>query len=684
MSLDSSQIQDIIDALPPDEAAELVYLLSLPKSAQELEEEGCEAWYREIFGDKFWEVMGPHHREAVNWHWEAKMSQRRGEKPEWDAYFSIWSRGHMKSTLARRIAVCDACLSITTFELSQLADQAVSYCLYVSGTKGKSLGHALTIEKLISSEKLKLYYPNLCRVKKSEAGGSKGWRSNFIYTDAGCVFHFVSLDEGIRGANVDDLRPTFIVPDDVDEPEDSPAVSEKRLQVFSRSVLPTRQRGTLIFFAQNLISSYSVMNRIQSGKVIMLANRVKTEAIPAIVGLQTEVRTVNGRVKNIITGGVATWEFYDIDRCQEEIDVIGLDAFKMECQHLVDQGKRGLMLPEWDPEVHLITYEEFKKVYGVDYIPNHWPKRNGHDWGNTHPNVFVQTTQSASNSALPGIHFLNELITFDPNTLVDDTALLIIEKLFPQVDTSSVRNLDPEELAKWDRSRVTDILNAPRAVAQEKIKVQVDKILDQREDYEMWHFSHEQGTNRTIYNAIYGLPWQPCNPGKDGGISQLRHYMRIDYSQDHPFKLGKKGLAGMYFLVRDKNQLVTGKQDEAMNDDGLKLLRDQIPEWRARNLNLTDLGLSKDEPMKVHDDVGNALMMIYVHFSLEATPLTRNEQIQMQIPDGFKYKDLLAQSPYTNGLTPELELTYVVNREEASKRVQSRIRYFDDDFDPIE
>jgi len=283
-----------------------------------LEAKGWRVWYATIFGQQFVSVLAPHHAEAIEWHWNAKMGERQGVRVSDDAYFAIWSRGHMKSTVARRIAVADACLSVT------------GYCLYTAGTKGKIQGHAKSIETLITLPTIKDWYSALSRVRKSNAGNSKGWTNDFIYTDQGYVFHFISLDEGIRGANVDDVRPTLIVPDDIDEPNDSPAVSETRFRIFTRSVLPTRQRGTLIFFAQNLIAKHSVMNKIVSGKERALTRRKLTAPIPALIGLVTEFRTVGGVGRDIIVAGEPTWGFYDRERCQEEIDTIGLPAFLAE------------------------------------------------------------------------------------------------------------------------------------------------------------------------------------------------------------------------------------------------------------------------------------------------------------------------------------------------------------------
>lgn len=572
-----------------------------------------------MFGADFVSALAPHHVEAITWHWEARMAQRRGEPVRYDAYIAPWSRGHMKSTLARRLAVCDACLGVT--------DRKGGYCLYVSGTKDKVRGHALSLETLITSAKVIEHYPALARVRKSEAKTSKGWTRDFIYTDAGYVFHFVSLDEGVAGANVDNVRPTLIVPDDIDDRKSSPAVCEKRFQIFTREVLPTKQKGTLFYLAQNLVSRFGVVYRILKQKVRALTNRFPTKPVPAFHHLTWETRTVDGMVKDILTGGEPTWPVFDLARGQEDVDVYGIEAFLIECQHNVERQKTGLILPEWDEKVHLITWSQFYAVYGQREIPRHWQKYVGHDWGNTHPCTVNSIAVSAQNSTLPGLHFLWAGMTFPANTMADDVALGVIGRFNPKLDLSAMRNLPAELLKEWSRNRITDILNAPREVAVAEIRGQVNKWLTKDQTWALWHMSHEQKTVRTTYQSIYGLPFTACNPGADGGIEQLRHFLRVDYTQPHPFKPGERGLAGFYVIVAD-DQL-----EEARDDFGFKLLRDQWPEWIWRDVQLTELGLQADKPIKVNDDVGNSLMMIYVHFQTGATPLSDEERDESRLPD---------------------------------------------------
>lgn len=605
-------------------------MLSNARSAEELEAQGWRAWYAEMFGQSFVDALADHHVKAIEWHWDAAIAKRESRPVKHDAYIAAWSRGHMKSTIARRVAVADACLSKR------------GYCLYVSGTKEKVNGHAISLETLLGSEKVRRWYPELSQVKKSAQGESKGWTRHFIYTKQGYVFHFISLEEGVAGANVDNIRPTLIIPDDIDDRKASPAVTERRYQVFTREVLPTKQAGTLFFLAQNVISRFSIMYRIQRQKVRVLTNRVPTKPVPAIRNLRTEVRTVDGIVKDVVVAGEPTWHLFGLARAQEEIDAYTLEAFLAECQHEVDQQKTGLILPEWDERVHVITWSQFAELYGFRDIPRQWRKYIGHDWGAIHPCVVSCWATASQNSRRPGLHFVYAGLTFPQNTICDDVALSIIEKLAPDINTQPVRRLSVEIMAKWETGKVGDILNAPRSVAAETVRGEVSQWIG-RSGFELWHMSHEQKTIRMTYNSIYGLPFQACNPGASGGIDQLRHYLKVDYSQDHPFKPGERGLAGLYFIVDDDQYYeIDGSEavSQARDDRGLKLWREQFPEWTWRQLNLTDLGLQQDKPVKLHDDCGNSLMMITAHFGLEPLPLSEQEKTELTLPAGLSRENL--------------------------------------------
>jgi hypothetical protein len=566
------------------------------------------------------------------------------------------------STIARYIAITDACLSVT------------GYCLYVSGTKNKVRGHAISIESLLSSSKILEYYPALQQVKEGLAGQSKGWTRDFIYTKAGYVFHFISLDEGIAGANIDTVRPTLIIPDDVDDREASAVISENRMRVLTRAVLPTRQHNTLVFWAQNLINRHTVLYAIWTGKQRVLALRANTQPVPAFLNLEVQLQTHNGIPRDVIISGTPTWPWYDLKRAQEEIDNIGLDAFLSECQHDVDQDRADAVVPEYDDSVHIITWDEFNALYRLPVhnrdVPRHWRRYVGHDWGSSgaeagHANVVGWVSVAAANSPLPGTAFCYHVKSFPGSTLAGTVARAILNYTLWHTQSDPARYID---LALLDRGTAD-----PADILATRARAKVIAELDQLESYSMWHMSHEAKAVRDIYRMVYGLAFQPCNPKKDGGVAQLRHYLRTDYTQPHPFRADRNGLSRMYFIVENSQQ-----RDAPTDDSGMKLVREQLPEWRYRPPTLTSGGYLDERPMKVNDDVGNMLMMIFTHFRLYATPLNESEQLVAAMPANLRYESLLADSPYERGLTPEQELAHLMAVKEARTKVQQDVEAFDD------
>jgi hypothetical protein len=640
--------------------------------ARALESRGWRAWYSEMFdlppsaehpdGLPFVANLAPHHAEAIEWHWNSLILKRAGLDITKYAYFAIWPRGHMKSTIARYMAVADACLA------------GSGYCLYVSGSKNKVRGHAISVESLLGSSKVLEYYPGLTQVREGVQGQSKGWTADFIYTSSKYVFHFISLDEGVAGANVDSIRPTLIILDDVDDRDESPVISENRMRVLTRAVLPTRQHNTLVVWAQNLISRHSVLYHVYTGKQRVLTNRVNTKPIPAFLDLKTEPRTIDGIIHDVVIGGTPTWPLYDIPRAQEEIDTYGLESFMAECQHDVDQDRALAVIPEYDDLTHVITWEEFNAVYRLDPdnrdLPAHWRRYVGHDWGSSgaeagHACVVGFVGVAAQNSPLPGTAFLYHSKSFGKSVLAGMVARSILNFVLAHCQTDPARYI---ELALLDRGTAdpSDVL-AMRA--RERVITEIGRL----ENWVMWHMSHEALAVRDIYRMVYGLPFQACNPGKDGGVAQLRHYFRTDYSHPHPFRPGHNGLSRMYIIVENEDQ-----RTSPHGDGGMQLVRQQLPDWRNRPPTLTAKGFMDERPMKVDDDVGNMLMMIFTHFKLHATPLTEAERITAAMPQHLRYENLLANSPFEKGLTPEQELAHLMALKRARQTTSPTVEAFDE------
>jgi hypothetical protein len=640
------EIKSILPFLTEDERKELDMLISSPSDASTLEAQGWRAWYAEIFGQSFVDALAPHHQEAIEWHWESRMSLRRGEKPDYNSYFPIWSREHMKSAVARRMVVTDACLSVSPLNPFERG----GYCLYVSRNKSMVLKHALSIESLITSDRVKAYYPLLSEVKRNVQGGSKGWQATFLNTKADFVFHFSGMDEGLAGGNVEDWRVTMMCLDDIDGREDSPVISEHRFNTLTAEILPMAQDGTLVFFAQNLISRYSSMYRIQKGHARVLTDRKPTQPIKAFNNLVTDVQTVDGIVKDVIVSGEPTWHLFDLAKGQDRMNREGKPAFMRERQHEVEQDSEGLVLKNWNDKVHVIKLSDFARMYGTREIPQRWYKYVFNDWARTktkyHANVAGIVAVSGQYERLPGCVFLFHPMSFPANTSPEDVARRLLAAISRTAPASGTRNrcdwddLITSTLQKSNLehylSDTTELIQKRRSVLA-KIIPPIVKPLLKIQNYKLFRGSHEQ--NKTgalsVYRDVFGLPFIATNPGGDGGVDAINFLMKVDYSVDHPFRQTEKGYTNFFVVVNDEDF----EYNESLTPDDLHdsdLARHQFKNWRYRDPHLTVQGEKEGELLKMNDDFGNGLMMLFHDQSVKAAPLTGSEMVEEKIHPNLK------------------------------------------------
>lgn len=595
---------------------------------------GWKALYTELWGASFVAVLARHHKNTIKWHWTARHRFLRHQKPKYYADFPIWSRGHMKSTVARKIAVVDAVLS--------WAYREPAYILYVSRNSEMVEKHAKSIETLISSPAVKRYCPALSKVKLNDQGKSKGWKAKLLNTAANVIFHFGSLEEGLAGGNIDDVRPTFIMPDDIDGRENEPTMGKKRFDILTTEVLPMRQWNTLVIWAQNLINRNSAMFRIYSGQERALTNRRPTKPVPAISNLKTEVRTVNGIPKDVYLSGTPTWSVWDAERIQEEIDTYGLKAFKRECQHEVEQDKEGLILQNYDDDVHVISESEFEAVFGQRTMPKFWYKELAHDWARTksefHANVALFLATAPMNSPLPGFQFIFNPMSFESATEPEKVAERILNCITPEVfddqgNKYSWRDLINAALTREGVNKfivdTTEFLKKSREALANYIP-QFAAGLFERYRISKARMSHEAKAQRKVYNESFAIPFEPCNPGADGGIDQLDVALKVDYSLAHPFRPHQKGFTRTLIVVPDEKLAKNTTQTPAEMHDH-DLLRFQLANWRIKPPKITESGEDIDKPLKMNDDFGNALMMLFHDADFITAPLSTPETFEAKI-----------------------------------------------------
>lgn len=653
------------------EEVERIFFELMPKStgqaaAKELEAQGWRGWYAELFGQSFVDALAPHHIEAVEWHWESRRALLKNEKPEYFAYFPIWSRGHMKSSVAERLVVVDACLS-------SLYNQP-GYTLYIAQNKDKIQENISNIEELFSNEKVRKYFPLLSQVARNdETNQKRQWQATFLRTAANYTVKGGSIESAQAGSRINETRPTFFVPDDIDGREDSPVIAEGRFKRLVTEILPMKQANTLTFFAQNLISRYSVMYRIYSGKARVLTNRKPTKPVPAVLNLVTEIQTVGGIVKDIYVSGTSTWHAWDKERIQEEIDSYGLESFKTECQHEVSQSKEGLILHNYDDAVHVISYSEFAAVYGSPDAWKDWFKAVFNDWSRTkterHANVAGFVAVSSQNSALPAITFYIPL-SFPANQMPEDVATRLLSALTPNAyGETSWRTLVNDAMRRANSEQhyttTADILEYSRSYLKNSVLKYARQTLSAY-NVMAGAMSHSEDTVRQIFNEVFGFPFVPSNPSRTDAIEDITRALSVDYTQAHLFRPGERGYTRAYILAPDDTtktpEIVDGREiypprpyPDALQPDELHdsdLMRYQFCNWRWRTPVLTANGETVDDVLKINDDFGQGLQMVYFKKLLSNIPLSKTEKIELHLSPQIRENVLaeMEQSPEKDAL----------------------------------
>ncbi len=654
---------------------------SRPVALLNLINQGCEAFYREIFGDRFWdsldsaETNDKHHSEAILWHWEARLALLKGERPPNDefAYFPIWSRGNMKTMIAEAMVCVDALLS--------LAYDQPGFCLYIGREKDKVKENVQNIEALFGSTQVRKYAPTLSQVAKDTETNQQGrWTASLIQTQSKYAVKGATVESAQAGSKMKETRVTFFLPDDIDSRDESPVMAETKYKKLTSEILPMKQANTLTFFAQNLINRYSTMYRIYKGSSKALANRKRTYPIPAVRNLVTEPRTMpDGKIKDIAVSGQCTWRVWNLQRVQDEIDTFTLPVFLTECQHEVDQSKEGLILYNYDDNVHVISESEFNHKFGKDAWKT-WRKKPGNDWARTktdkHANVAGWLMKSPQSSAFPNATFMKPY-SFPADSAPEDIA----ERLLSELSTYAYKETTWSELRKDLLRRANADLHT-KGVSEKmafergelgRVIPKYSKPLLQRCNVQSGEMSHEADTVRKIYSGIYGIGMRGVNPGKHGGTENFIAELRVDYDLDHPFRPDTKGYTQWFMIapddksrpyqVGDKTVYYPKPYPDAMMTNDLvdsALCRFHFCNARYRDAVLTATGEVIDDPLKMHDDYLNLCQMWYCGHPLKGDSLTFEQKVDLVLPKGVKEAVI---APDASGMDKlEAQLNYEFQR----------------------
>lgn len=313
------------------------------------------AWLTHYYPKAVSKPMAFYHREFWDWLWELELDKPH---PEFDAFFGIWPRRCGKTTSGQ--------LAIAVVGAKKLR----RYCWLLSRTQAQANQKLLTVRQAIGrmgSDFLR-DYPHMAKAK-TEDGYNLGWSTmRLVCSDGGeidFIVEAIGLDMAVRGANLEFVRPDFIMPDDIDALHDSRHVVEKNIETLTKSVLLAGTNDKVVLGLQNLIHRDSIFSQIADGRAKFLMNRYTSGPVSALAGdFKYEERMTEKGSRFVILSGVPTWpEGFGLPECEKELNDVGPEAFEGECQHNVTLAHGDATFREFDPVYHCITVSEFMRFF---------------------------------------------------------------------------------------------------------------------------------------------------------------------------------------------------------------------------------------------------------------------------------------------------------------------------------
>lgn len=308
-------------------------------------------WLRKYFPEHFDKPLAEHHQQFWDWVW----SLEPGERPR-PLLFCL-NRGGGKSASAEASAAI-----VGAVPDGQPLTR--NYVLYVSGTQDQADDHVQTIGQHLEASRIEETYPKLGKARVGEYGDRWGWNRQRLVTEKGLIIDAYGLFGSGRGAKLEQYRPDYIILDDIDDETDSRKVVRKKEHRLQQQVIPSGADDRAILFIQNLVHSNSVMRRLIEGESEWLLNRKEIGPIKAAENLQYEKSFDEqvGRATYEVTGGTATWEGFDLQDIEDEINEVGPTSFLIEYQHEVERAGGGIFDPV---EYERCTWEDVPELIRV-------------------------------------------------------------------------------------------------------------------------------------------------------------------------------------------------------------------------------------------------------------------------------------------------------------------------------
>jgi hypothetical protein len=349
-------------------------LLSTP--AQQLETQGWRVWLTTLFPFWFDDEFSQEHIKYWDLRWKV-FNQIKRKEPVDDGdlvALLLLGRGLGKSS---------------TIEAARIMKGALlsgGYSVMISETEDQAQEHLGNCRYLIEHPESRLleFYPEMAVADNASAlkGMPTADRREMFICQNGWILKAKGLSAKMRGLRVGNQRPDDISLDDIDDVNDSLAVSLNKIRLITASILPILPRGEgTVDIGQNLIGEHSVVNQILTGKTDALAERV--EIGPASAFTQLDIQSdvdETGKVRHVILPtSVPSWAGLNVQRAQKFLNNSGLETFKAEYQNEFDQFKSGKVISHFNERSDRSSRGANLKR-STDRGRYHPTGRNGADW----------------------------------------------------------------------------------------------------------------------------------------------------------------------------------------------------------------------------------------------------------------------------------------------------------------
>lgn len=683
-----------------------------PKAAEKakaLEAQGWRPWLLTCFPFAFEEEFSDDHVKFWELYWSVLLRIRAQRKyialglpipPE----FHIEDREYVVLLILGR-----GLAKSSTIEASSVVRGAIlggGYTLYVCEAQDQAEEHIGNCKILLThpDSRVAEFYPDMLIDENGRVGGIKAKnRTDLFITQNGWICRAKGLNAKLRGIRIGNKRPDDINLDDIDNDDDSFAVSQKKLKKITASVIPTQaRRHATIKYGQNLIIKHGTINRIRTGESDALAERTVIGVTNTFVNFeegidyQSYIDETDGRLRHrILPAARTTWKGVDLAAAQKFLNDSGLDTFLAEYMNRFEHLQQGKVIHAYNEERHVITWSMFEKLTGCRYIPKNWRCELAGDLGYSLQSLSAWTYRATApmNSPLAGKKFIYRGKTFN-RVSIDDQAIELWGEMFPD-DATGKRHFE----ASTDFGAYPELLRmlrlnprlAPYLVGYEQNPLEKRYDLDKLTYFDIAErllqtqvsvmmLSHEKSGEQKTLSQKYGLPVHKTKDfGAEDGVAAWNYLLRGDYTQPHLFKDDELKPDGTYklgcpelFYIVDDDQLVAPRDDR-----GLKTHRENILAWEYVQEKLTDLGYREARPMKMNSDTCDSERMIHARNWGRPAPLSEKEEIERRLPETMKQSAIeqLADGEKSGAMMKRQVLIKDLRQELESKNlVDPRIR----------